>query len=469
MFRKKNGKDRYGMDKGVIWERSNDTDGEENFWEEENFEEKPYLYHGDSSYHSDINWNQNDDKESIYYMERSVPYRKSKRKLLYGAFCFSSLMALVLLTVLLWSHSVSKTTTTRVTDNNRLASAEESATRQGEISKEVAGLVRDSTLTSDDLDIWDTFGEDEFGRMKQPAQVPVEETTEETEAATEAETTGETTEGESTEESEEETQEKHPLDDGNHTKITNAAGEEEWVEIAPYLKKNTYDYEGLVYKEPVMKYYEGSENISYLGIDVSKNDGVVNFAKCKKAGVDYAMIKLGGRGYNTGKIMADDAFETNIKEAGEAGLLIGITFSSQAVTIQEALDEAVYIITELKKQEENGIKIQYPVAIDMLPIANDSARTDTLTRDARTDVAKTILSTLRDYGYKPMLYGTKSWLIQNVKLVELTSYDIWLSQEEDVPDYPYQFTMWQYTKGGELNGIKGEAHLNISFVDFTTK
>ena len=100
---------------------------------------------------------------------------------------------------------------------------------------------------------------------------------------------------------------------------------------------------------------------------------------------------------------------------------------------------------------------------------NDTARIDTLTRAERTEIAKAFLDTIAQAGYMTMIYGDKEWLIKEIDMSKLTAYDIWLSQIQDVPDYPYRFTMWQYTKSATVDGIAGYANLNISFVDYGEK
>ena len=84
-------------------------------------------------------------------------------------------------------------------------------------------------------------------------------------------------------------------------------------------------------------------------------------------------------------------------------------------------------------------------------------------------IAKAFLDTIRFGGYEPMLYGDKYWLLKQVDLSKLTGYDIWLSQQEDVPDYPYRFSMWQYDRQASIDGISGNANLNISFIDYSEK
>ncbi|MBO5093673.1 MAG: hypothetical protein J6C33_04865, partial [Lachnospiraceae bacterium] len=139
------------------------------------------------------------------------------------------------------------------------SSETEAGAEEGESDPYISG----SKLTSDDLDFWHMY----------------DETESEEEAKAEKQ------------KKEEEETKTDPSTDGKHTKLVAEDGTEEWVSINPYLTKNTYDYSGLVYQYPIMKYYEDSEKVSRVGISVSADDGDVNFNRLKKAGVDFAMIR----------------------------------------------------------------------------------------------------------------------------------------------------------------------------------
>ena len=102
-------------------------------------------------------------------------------------------------------------------------------------------------------------------------------------------------------------------------------------------------------------------------------------------------------------------------------------------------------------------------------VANDAARIDNLSKDEKTNIATSFLEGVKNAGYVPMLYGDKEWLIKEVDLARLQSYDVWLAQEQELPDYPYQFTMWQYSTEGVVNGVTGDANLNISFVGYSQR
>ena len=257
-----------------------------------------------------------------------------------------------------------------------------------------------------------------------------------------------------------------PSTDGRHTLVTTPDGKEEWVLISPYLTKNTYDFTKIEEKAGLKRYMENGRNLSYIGVDISKQTGSVNFNGLKAAGVDYVMIRLGGRGYSTGQITLDENFKTNIEGAIAAGLDIGVYFYSQAVNQDEAVQEANFVVQNLEPYKG---KVKYPVAFDMEFVSHDKTRIDGLSREERTTVAQSFLEGVKAAGYVPMLYGDKEWLIKEIDLAKLQDYDVWLAQETDMPDYPYQYAMWQYSTKGVVNGITGDANLNICFIGYSQR
>lgn len=294
-------------------------------------------------------------------------------------------------------------------------------------------LVSGSTLSPNDFDFWDKYPE--------ATPLPTPEPAEEKKA-----------------------EEKDPSEDGKHTLVKGADGKEEWVLISPYLPKHEYDFTKLVCQSELMKYYADGKLVSYVGADISKYQDYVDFVKLKKAGIQYVMLRVGVRGYGSGQIVMDEYFTDNIKRATDAGLEVGVYFFSQAVSAEEAAEEAQVVLESIKDYE-----ITYPVAFDMEHIVNDTARIDNLTKSEKTDIAKTFLDTIKNAGYKTIIYGKKEWLIKEIDMSKLTAYDVWLAQTEDVPDYPYQFTMWQYSTSAVVDGISGYANLNISFIDYSEK
>ena len=294
-------------------------------------------------------------------------------------------------------------------------------------------LVTGSTLSPSDLDFWDMYPE--------PTATPLP-------SADPSETDGK-----------KETAEADPSTDGKHTFVTNRDGKEEWLLISPYLPKHEYDFTKLVCQSDLMKYYQEGKLTSYVGVDISKYQDYVDFLKLKKAGVDFVMLRVGARGYGSGQIVLDDYFGDNIKRATDAGLQIGVYFSSQAITEDEAVEEANIVLENIKDYK----------AFDMSFVDNDTARIEGVSRADKTKITKAFLDTIAAAGYKTLLYGDKEWLIKEIDLSKLTAYDVWLSQVADVPDYPYRFTMWQYANDVSIDGIAGYANMNISFIDYSEK
>ncbi len=257
-----------------------------------------------------------------------------------------------------------------------------------------------------------------------------------------------------------------PSTDGKHTLIRNRNGEEEWVLISPYLTKNTIDFTKIEDKAGLKRYMENGRTTSYVGVDISKHTGKINFTGIRAAGVDYVMIRLGSRGYSTGQISLDENFKENIEGAIEAELDIGIYFYSQAVSPEEAIQEANFVIQNLEPYRAH---VKYPIAFDMEFVSNDKSRIEGLSREDKTTVTATFAEGIKAAGYVPMIYGDKEWLIKEVDLTKLQNYDVWLSQETDIPDYPYLYTMWQYDTNSVLNGIDGGADLNICFVNYSDR
>lgn len=338
-------------------------------------------------------------------------------------------------------------------------------------AEEAAPEETERKLRAEDLDFWDMYPVEDAagteagtapadtGEVLQPAQPDFEKKAKEVEAEEKARK----------EESEAKAQEQaqsDPATDGRHTLVTDRNGKEEWVMISPYLAKNTYDLTKLEDKAGLKRYMENGKKISYVGADISKQNGDVNFNSMKAAGVDYVMIRLGSRGYSTGQISLDENFKKNIEGAVAAGLDVGVYFYSQAVSQEEAVQEVNFVVQNLEPYRAN---VRYPVAFDMEFAANDSARIDGLSKEDKTSISLSFLEGVKAAGYVPMIYGDKEWLVKEIDLAKLQSYDVWLAQEEDLPDYPYQYTMWQYSTEGVLNGITGDANLNICFVGYSQR
>ena len=242
------------------------------------------------------------------------------------------------------------------------------------------------------------------------------------------------------------------------------AGEYYFFPILDELAHNTYDPEQFVLEDQVMSYYEDGEIISHKGIDVSKYQGDIDWEKVAEDDVEYAFIRLGIRGYTEGEIMEDDSFEDNIKGARRNGIDVGIYFFTQATSVEEAEEEAQYVLDMIEPY-----KVDYPVVIDVEAVSNANARTRDLTKEERTQYCIAFCEMIRNAGYTPMIYGNLKTFMLMLDLKQLEDYDKWFAYYDEQFYYPYDFKVWQYTDEGKISGIGTDVDLNISFEDLSNE
>lgn len=235
------------------------------------------------------------------------------------------------------------------------------------------------------------------------------------------------------------------------------------IEAVDGVAKNTYDLNAFRYDENGYKVYYIDEKLaSCEGIDLSEYQGEVDFEQVKESGIDYVMLRAGGRGYGgEGAIYKDDNFMTYYEGAKQAGLDVGVYFFSQAATVEEGIEEAQYTIDIIR-----DLEIDYPVAFDWEPIYEDEARTDNVTGEELTDIAIAFMETVEKAGYHPMWYTNTSLLYYKYDLKKLKNYDLWIADYGEFPTAYYYFTMWQYTKTSFVPGVQGDVDINICFKNY---
>ena len=201
-----------------------------------------------------------------------------------------------------------------------------------------------------------------------------------------------------------------------------------------------------------------------MGIDVSYAQGDnIDWQKVKNAGVEYAMIRIGYRGYGTGRIVYDNQFTTNIKKALLHQIPVGVYFFTQAVNVQEAIEEADWVINAIRLHH-----ITYPIAIDTEWSNDDKdGRADGISNETRTAVCRAFCDRINQAGYRAMIYASKNWIYEKLNKEQLNNYDIWLAHYTHSPekpsDYNGPYIMWQYTSSGYVNGINGNVDMNLSY------
>ena len=198
---------------------------------------------------------------------------------------------------------------------------------------------------------------------------------------------------------------------------------------------------------------------SYAGIDVSAFQGKIDWKKVKASGIDFAIIRLGYRGYESGKLVEDEYAKANLKGAAEAGLRVGAYFFSQALNIRETDQEIQFMLKIL-----GDTKLDMPIVLDWEIPAN-TARTRNMDARTLTDIQRHFCGQMRDQGYQPMIYFNWHQSEHLYILHELEAYPFWLALYQDRMTYPWKVEMWQYSDKGKVPGIYGNVDLNVYMPD----
>lgn len=204
--------------------------------------------------------------------------------------------------------------------------------------------------------------------------------------------------------------------------------------------------------------WDGVEGIT--GIDVSAHQGEIDWKQVAASGVEFAMIRVGYRGYGEeGKLMLDPNYRQNIEGALEAGLDVGVYFFSQATSIWEVEEEL-----EILLQAIEGYDITYPVVFDWEHILNHSnARTRDVTGTSITRMTDFFCHEVNEAGYTPAVYFNKDLAYLHLDLERLEGNLFWLAEYDSKPEFYYHFEMWQYTSKGRIPGIEGDVDMNLLF------
>ncbi len=237
------------------------------------------------------------------------------------------------------------------------------------------------------------------------------------------------------------------------------AGEYYFIPITDTIRHNEYKQDNLALTDDeLLEYYEGDKLISHKGIDVSKYQDEIDWKKVAKDDVEYAFIRLGIRGYTEGEIKEDEFFEDNIKGALDNDIDVGVYFFTQATSIEEAEEEAEFVLDALEPYN-----ITYPVVLDVEAVNLDNARTNDLTKEERTRYCKAFCEKIKNAGYTPMIYGNIKSFMLLLDIEQLEDYDKWLASYDTDIYYPYDFKIWQYSDKGVVDGISTNVDMNISF------
>lgn len=238
--------------------------------------------------------------------------------------------------------------------------------------------------------------------------------------------------------------------------FVDAFGESYETEIREDFPFHSYDMDAFRWQEERVN-YETEDCVCRQGIDVSAYQGNVDWEKVRASGCEFAFIRLGFRGYGqAGNICLDKKYQQNMQRAQAAGVDVGVYFFSQAINEEEAIEEAQFVLKQLE-----GYDLQLPVVYDPESIIGDDSRTDGVSGEQFTKNSLAFCREIQDAGYDVMIYSNMKWEAFELDLAQLAEYPIWYADYEPLPQTPYDFTVWQYSESGKVDGIDGVVDLDL--------
>ena len=230
---------------------------------------------------------------------------------------------------------------------------------------------------------------------------------------------------------------------------------EEVATVSVPAMHGAFDWQNLGRSNGRFTYSIDGEVVSKFGIDVSENNGEIDWQAVAADGVEFAFVRVGYRGNEEGGIHLDVCFEEYLAEARAAGIPCGVYFFSQAITPEEAREEARFCITQLK-----GSALEYPIAFDSETHPEQELRNDNIPRGQMSLIAQAFCEEVKSAGYEPLIYGSSNDLARYV-LDDLKDYPFWYAEYGSIPTIDTGFTIWQCSHEGTIAGIKTAVDTNI--------
>ncbi|MCD7858397.1 MAG: fibronectin type III domain-containing protein, partial [Clostridiales bacterium] len=219
--------------------------------------------------------------------------------------------------------------------------------------------------------------------------------------------------------------------------------------VSPYTGK-TYTHESRF-----------SDSVVLLGIDVSHWQTEIDWEAVAADGVTFAFIRCGYTGTtNPFRMVEDTYFQENIQGAYDAGIAVGIYYFSQALTVEEAEQEAAWTLSLLEPYQD---MITLPVVYDLEKVSG--SRTKGLSAAKTTANALAWLEAVKSAGYTAYYYGSTGVLGDLYDLTQLTEYDCWVARYNTATRSDLSYDFWQYANVGSVDGISTAVDCDFYYMD----
>ncbi len=227
--------------------------------------------------------------------------------------------------------------------------------------------------------------------------------------------------------------------------------------------------------------YEDMQLIN--GVDVSwwqtkdKKNTILDWEKMHDAGIDFAFVRAASRDTADGSIYEDTAADSHIQAALDNDINIGLYIFSQALTEQEAREEANYL---LKLVDQYDWDITMPLVIDREKGSNNRLTAGKLSKAKETAICQAFADTIKAAGYRAAVYASYSWINSYIDTDNLDNCLVWIARYNNTTtsnsksgsayaDTPYDYEFWQYSSVARVTGYTGNLDVNYWYKDTDVK
>lgn len=186
------------------------------------------------------------------------------------------------------------------------------------------------------------------------------------------------------------------------------------------------------------------------GIDVSENNGYVDFHEVKAAGYDFVIVRC-----SYGKSGRDEMFIDNVNRAHEAGLMVGAYHYDYSLDTDDALMNTLNCKSAIN---ESGVLLELPVFFDMEDADGYKKRNGfSFDPELVTAICKVFCDNI---GLNHGIYASESWFNSRIDWRSLGC-AVWnASWYGTAPNEPnpnddtdgIKGFLWQYTDSAEIGG-----------------
>ena len=209
---------------------------------------------------------------------------------------------------------------------------------------------------------------------------------------------------------------------------------------------------------------ENGRRATSVGLDVSFYNNTIDWRAVKENGIDFVIVRLGGRGWGSGVRYHDIKTQQYLRGAHDAGLQTGAYYYSTAKNQKEAREEASDALAVL-----DGYRLDLPIYIDMEYSGEyPEGRADLLSPAQRAEIAEAFIVQIEEAGYQGGLYSAQSIFQYDFDFPAVSGFPIWLASytsNDELPGFTERYDIWQFTDAAQIGGIDGAVDMNVFFKD----